>query len=571
MLAPSLFANESDRKQSDPSVTPPLLVSPKAETSQEASETSDLYFIKGRQKALEGKFDEAVVLFEQALGGSSENAFIHHQLAEAYLRLQKEDRAETAAKKAVELDPNNIEYRTTLAAILTSLKRYEEAKIHYGKIQELDGSNEKAVLLLGILEVESGQVDKGLATLSKAIERNNENALAYFYRAKVYLEMDEIKKAKADLDKCLGVRPNFVEAGMALGLLHERLGEVDEAIRVYSRIQGNGRYRKRLAQLYLQRNELEKALTELIEYAKVEPDDYTAKVKIGLIYFELKQYESAAEQFRTILNQEPSADNVRFYLAAVFEETKKYDMATAEFKKVTKESSFFKEAMLHIGFILKDQGKTREGIELGKRLTRESPEVAEFFDLHASFFEARKDYKQALKVIELGLKRHVNDEKLLYFEGALYERLDDKRRGIANMKKILQINPNNANALNFLGYSYAEAGENLEEAEKLILKAVELRPNDGYIIDSLGWVYFKQGKIDLALEHLEKAASIQPEEPIILEHLGDIYLKQKDTSKAMDLYRKAVALSDKKDKEMAKKLQAKIAAIEKEKRLPSGE
>jgi tetratricopeptide (TPR) repeat protein len=543
------------------------------EDKKEAEEdASVLAYIKGKEKILDGNYEEAVPLLEQALKSDPESATINHELSEAYLRISNFDRAEVLARKAVEKEPKNSEFIITLGGIYASEKKYPEAKEQYTKLMELEPTNQRVPLLLGILEAESGQMEKGIQILSKTIDANPDNYMAFFYRAKVYLEMEQVEKAKSDLDKCLTLRNNFVEAGTALGMLYERLGQVDDAIAAYIRIQGNGRYKKRLAQLYLAKNEFEKALDEFIEYEKLEPDDYTVKVKIGLIYFEIKKYDLAIQRFRAILKEQPEAGNVRFYLGVVLEEMKKTDDAVAAYKKVPADSSFYKEAMLHVGFIYKDEEKLKEGTDFSRRLLVNHSDIVEFYDMYASFYEAQKDFKKALGVIADGLKRYPKDEKLLYFQGALYDRLGDREHSVANMKKILEGDPNNAHALNFLGYTYAEAGENLEEAEGFIQKALILRPNDGYIEDSLGWVYFKRGKLDLAISQLEKASTTQADEPIIYEHLGDVYHQKKDLQKALEMYKKAEDLSSKKkDKDTVKKLEAKIASLEKEKRIPSSD
>jgi tetratricopeptide (TPR) repeat protein len=525
------------------------------------NEDSGLAFVKGREKVLEGKFEEAVPFLEQALKEDPASAYVAHELSEVHFRLNNLDRAETLAQQAVDKEPGNLEFRTTLGGIYAANRKYPEAKEQYGKILELDPNNQKAPLLMGILEAESGSLEKGIEVLSKAIDRNSDNVMALFYRAKIYLEMDDMKKARADLDRCLTARPNFIEAGTALGMLHEKLGEVDKAIDAYARIQGVGAFKKRLAQLYLQKNEFEKALQELLEYEKAEPDDYTARVKIALIYYELKKFETAQKIFQAIIKEQPEADNVRFYLGAVYEEQKKYDAAMLEFKKMTADSTFYKEAMVHIGFLYKEQNRLKEGAEFSKKLLVKNPDVMEFYDMYASFFEAQKDYKKALGVIADGLKKFPGDEKLLYFEGALYDKTGDRDHGIQDMKKILDANPNNAHALNFLGYTYADGGEHLDEAEKLINKALTLRPNDGYIEDSLGWLYFKKGKVDDAVSTLQKAAAIQPEEPIILEHLGDVYNQKKDYGKAAETYRKAISLTQKKDRDSVKKIEDKITNL----------
>ncbi len=522
---------------------------------------ANLLFMKGRQLVLEGEYEKAIPLLEKAIVGDPENAFINHQLSELYLRTGKLERAEVLARKALEKDSANVEYLATLGGILAANRKFDEAKEQYAKINSLDPGNQKAGLLIGILEAEAGNLDAGAKTLTKAIEESEENFMAYFYRAKIYLEMEEIEKAKADLAKCQSLRPGFVEAGTALGLLYEKLGESDQAIKAYSQIRGNGRFRKRLAQLYLQNNQFDKALSELLEYEQIESDDYTTKVKIGLLFFELKKFDDAKERFLTILKEQPEADNVRFYLGAVYEEVKDWTAALKNFRKVTKDSSFYKEAMLHIGFIHRQRMKYDEGIAFTKQIIKASPEIPEFYDMQASFHESKRDYKEAMAVLGEGLKKFPADEKLTYFQGAIYERLGDRAKAINSMKGILEKNPQNAHALNFLGYTYTESGQNLEEAEGYIRKALELRPEDGFIEDSLGWVLFKQGKVEQALERLERAMKLQPEESVIYEHLGDIYFDQKAFTKAAVAYQKAYQLIASRDKDQAKKIQEKLGKI----------
>jgi tetratricopeptide (TPR) repeat protein len=531
--------------------------------------TSDMYYIKGRQRVLDGRYEEALPLLEKALKADPDNHYINYQMSEVYLRLGNYERAEGLARKALEKEPKNLEYLATLGGILASLKKYPEAKDYYQKILDLEPTNQKVALLLGLLEAESGNMEQGIKTLSRAVDENSENYMALFYRAKIYIEMEQVDKAKKDLERVLTLRPTLVEAGTALGLIHERLNENDEAIKTYERIEGSGRFKKRLAQLYLGKNELEKALSQLLDYEKEEPDDYTARVKIGLIYFEQKEWEKARTTFIGILKEQTDADNVRFYLGAVYEELKQKDKAIAEFRKVSKDSTFYKEAMIHVGFIYKELGRLKEGLKFAQGLAIKNPDVVEFIDLHASYYELQKDFRKAITIVQDGLKKHQSDERLLYFEGALFDKMGERRKGIDSMKKILVLNPNNAHALNFLGYVYSEMEENLDEAEAYVTKALQLKPDDGYIEDSLGWILFKKGKTDDAIARLEKAHKMQPEEAIILEHLGDAYSKKGDTDKATDMYKKAVALVHKKDKVMSKKIENKIAIIDKEKRNPS--
>jgi tetratricopeptide (TPR) repeat protein len=131
------------------------------------------------------------------------------------------------------------------------------------------------------------------------------------------------------------------------------------------------------------------------------------------------------------------------------------------------------------------------------------------------------------------------------------------------MKEVLRLNPNHADALNYLGYSYSERGIHLDEALKLIEKAMTLKPNMGYITDSLGWVYYKLGDYERAVTELEKANQLTPDDSTISEHLADGYLKLNRIEKATEFYEKALKLEPKPDQK--ERLEKKIKEL-KEKR-----
>jgi len=150
------------------------------------------------------------------------------------------------------------------------------------------------------------------------------------------------------------------------------------------------------------------------------------------------------------------------------------------------------------------------------------------------------DAEDALKEGLLASRRNI---ELHYSLGALYEKTGRYREAIAEMEKVLKIDPDNAEALNFIGYTYADRGINLEQAEQMIKKALTLKPGSGYIVDSLGWVYFRQERINEAISSLQEAAAALPEDAAIAEHLGDAYAKAGQRDKALDVYRKALKLN----------------------------
>ena len=132
----------------------------------------------------------------------------------------------------------------------------------------------------------------------------------------------------------------------------------------------------------------------------------------------------------------------------------------------------------------------------------------------------------------------------LYFNlGVLFEKTNRFAESVTAMKKVLEIDPDHPEALNFIGYMYADRGLNLDEAERLIRKAILLKPGNGYMLDSLGWVLFRKNRLDESIRYLKEASGLLPEDPTILEHLGDVYLQSGATREAVETFRKALQLN----------------------------
>jgi Flp pilus assembly protein TadD len=135
---------------------------------------------------------------------------------------------------------------------------------------------------------------------------------------------------------------------------------------------------------------------------------------------------------------------------------------------------------------------------------------------------------------------------------------------VSQLKEVLRLQPDHADALNYLGYSYADRGIRLQEALQLVQKALTLKPNMGYITDSLGWIYFKLGEYEKAVAELEKANQLTPDDPTITEHLGDGYQKLNRKDKARELYEKALTLDPKGDQ--LERLKKKLKELENKKK-----
>lgn len=182
------------------------------------------------------------------------------------------------------------------------------------------------------------------------------------------------------------------------------------------------------------------------------------------------------------------------------------------------------------------------------------PKRIELYLALSSLYEQEANLAGGKKILEEGLEMDPDHAELHFRLGALLDKMGQKKQSIQQLKTAIKKDPFHVQALNYLGYTYAEKGINLDEAEDLIRRALKFRPNDGFILDSLGWVYFKKKKYDEALIELEKAWKLAPNDPVIGEHLADTYAKKILWDKALKTYRRVLELNPKDKENILKKM-----------------
>jgi tetratricopeptide (TPR) repeat protein len=171
----------------------------------------------------------------------------------------------------------------------------------------------------------------------------------------------------------------------------------------------------------------------------------------------------------------------------------------------------------------------------------------EIFSQLGNIYIQAKDYKKAGEVLKRGLELFKDNDDLYFTAAVLDEKTDHFDNMVASLKKAIEINPKHADALNYLGFSYADKGIHLQEALSLIQKALDLKPDSGYIIDSLGWVYFKLGKQKEALKYLRKALESVKDDPVLYEHLGDVHEAMGNYRDALDAWTNSIKFHEKEE------------------------
>lgn len=542
---------------------------------------ADYHFAMGEAYSLEGNSEKAVEAFKTTLIYDQETTTVHMRLAAEYLKQGLLNEALVQAQQAVKKDPKHVDAHLLVGGLYSSMKAYAKAHDAYAKVMQLDPKNLDAPLYIGALYSEQKKSDKAVQYFEMLAKNSDYNSpqLAHYYIGRVRLDQGSKfdKEAIAAFQKAIDIKPDFVDAVISLGVVYNRQGQEDKALNLYVKYQKehtpNSKVADILAQLYIEKNNYAKAFEQL-EVVEADTDDrLNVRMKMALILIEQKHYDMAAQKLEEILLDAPDSDKVRFYLAAVYEESEQFEKARKSYVLIPPASAYYGEAVVHAAYILKNQGRLNEALEITRAGLKHRQDQPQVYAIYASLLDEKGDLKEALKVLEEGSAKFEKNTQLKFYYGTLQDRVGDKEKVIKAMEEVLAIEPNHVQGLNYLAYTWAEMDNKLADAEALARKAVELEPKDGYVLDTLGWILYKQHKNKEAIQFLEAAHMYQSGVSIIAEHLGDAYYKQAMIKKAKSMYIKAIALES--DKKKIQEITQKLTALENQQlitpRLPASE
>ena len=232
----------------------------------------------------------------------------------------------------------------------------------------------------------------------------------------------------------------------------------------------------------------------------------------------------------------PDSDQVLVQLAGVAEQQQDAEGAIELYRRIPDTSPLRRVSQLQLGLNLADLDRRDEAIRQLQTLVDENPEDMRGYLALGGVYASKEDYAGAAKVYDKAVERLearkfsmpgdprlVANWNIYYQRGIAYERLKQWPKAEPNFRKALELFPNQPQVMNYLGYSWIDMNMNLEEGMELIRKAVELRPSDGYIVDSLGWAHYRLGEYEEAVRELERAVSLKPDDPVLNDHLGDAY------------------------------------------------
>jgi tetratricopeptide (TPR) repeat protein len=390
--------------------------------------------------------------------------------------------------------------------------------------------------------------------------------------------------------KALAYVPEDPEALAALGRIAEKRRDPDAALAYYERSLRSdpeeGSVLFALGRLHLHRvgnradaaAEVASAKACFNSLVAVAGDEAPARAEVALAYLQAHMESDAYAQLDAAVAADPDNARWRYYRAMVELQLRRYDQASDDFRSIPVGDENYIDAQAKLGLALYKQrriaaalaslrdalanapnsqdlklmlaeveraaGNADEAVALLEPATKAggNPDLVEAL---ADAYEGAGRLGDAIALLQHALQLRPREVRLRFLLGAKLSRQGDFEAAVATMKELLRADPRNAEALNFIGYEYAERGIRLPEAERLVAQALQLQPNNGLIADSLGWVYFKEGKLRLAIDTLRRAARSAPEEPVILEHLGDVEADAGDPVLAAQSYSQALKLLEK--------------------------
>ncbi len=508
------------------------------------------FFLKGNDASVRGDYVTAVTYFKAASELQPTDHFLKKKLAFEMIRTGELKEAETFLESAFMSSGSEDEMMgLVLANIYTTLEKNKEAKQIYQRLLAVHPESEEACLYLAKIYIADKLFKEVHTLLNTCQKKSPENAVFTYFRGRVDFDRGIKAQAKVFYQKALAIDPTYSQAVLAIGALYEEKEDFKSAMNLYKKFvdqEDNSTNAKVLARLVTIMFTLEKN-TEVLPYAvtlsNLDGNDLNLKVRMGLLYSDMEKYEEASKLFKEVLEVVPESDKVLYYLGALLQQTGKMDEAITYFKRIPNDSPLFGDAGLQAGQLLAARAREdfttgkKEGSVLFEKFIEERvaalPEVQiELKMLQASFYEDTNQFPRAIDILS-NLKTHKNyTENHNYYLASIYEKngQSDEARGL--VQSIIEKDPNNAHALNFLGYSYLEKNEKLPMAFEYISKAVSLRPKDGYIRDSLAWYYYQTGKYQEALVEAKKALSLVKDDATITKHLGMIYQRLRYYDKA---------------------------------------
>ncbi len=531
-----------------------------AVAEQQAKPANAYYhYLAAQLRQSEGAKDKALQELATAYRIDSQTPMLGRELAVMLVQSDDNARALQVVEKTLDAHPDDVSTLVIYGRIQQENKNMPAAVAAFEKVLALNPDRQDIYLHLGGIYLESNDTAEAKAVFQRLVDRFPDAYAGYFYLGRLAVAEKDDATAEHLFAKTLAIKEDLDEPRFELADLYARQGRTAKAVEQFKALllnnENNIRAALGLGIVYHESGETLKSQALLEDIGRRFGNDSRLPRTIAGLYVDRKEFDGARIVLEGVMRVQPVSPEIRYLAGLTYEGLDDWEKAIANLGQIPQSSRLYRDAAVHIAFIYQEKNRFDDAIDHLKGVLPHVDDNAELYYYLGSLSEEKGVYNDAVQWLKQGLEKSPNDVKMHFRLGVVYDKQGDKDASIDQMRKTIALDADHASALNYLGYTYADLGINLDEAEAMIRRALAIKPGDGYITDSLGWVYFKKGQIDEALEWLKKAVALAPDDPVIVEHLGDAYHRAGDIEKAMEQYRKALEIKTQDRDPLIEKLQ----------------
>lgn len=490
-----------------------------------------------------GDLGTAAAAYRQALRVNPGSALLNTQLSHACYRLGDAKSAVLFGRRAVSLEPDNADYRLVLGNAYMLAKDLKSAVVQYRQVYRLRPADNVLHTLAGLYEA-VGLPDSAVAVYQRRLVEGDDPGLrlqlgAILARSRRWEQALEQYHLAASADSA-NPRTQAAMAG-----LHQMLGRSDSAIYYFERAEGldpsNVQLKSHILSLLIGNKDYQAAALQAQDILALDPANRSARHQLARIYYNLGDRDRAETQYLALADRDSADTEALYALARLRLDRKDFTGARGYIERTLSFLPGFNEGWNLLGLCLLALDHPDSGLAAFAKSRRLGNKADPEYQA-AVAYSALERYREALPYYQKLFPKKRGDAPFLFGYASALERSGEYEEAVGIFRRLLKIDPRHASALNYLGYMFAERGMNLDEAEKLVARALAIEPDNPYYIDSMGWVYFMSGRLEKAVVELERAVSLMPDDSTLRDHLGDAYRAQGQYGKALEQWLKALEL-----------------------------
>ncbi len=464
----------------------------------------------------------------------------------AYIALYGKNYEETlnALDRWRELEPDAIDLSRMYAVTYLKLEQPEKA-VPYIEDLLSDYHEAPADEAMAVKELLSKEASTEVAyvVLQKLNEKNNDNKHLLVLQSRYAAQLEQYDEALALLDQVLEMDPSLHEVLIIKARILSAQGKNDEATllikQVVDELPDNNVLRLQYARMLVEQGKMEEATTQYVILQENLPDDGEISLSLALLYIETKQLDQSVGVLNHLIEIDKKVPVANYYLGRIAQNQGDEKQAISYYLGV-KTGEYAYDAQLRIGILLAVLGKPDDGLAKLEALAEEQTSWAlrvKSYLAQGEILRVEKRFEEGVEMYSRALQQKRDDTTLLYARGLMAEKVDRLDMTEADLLKVISKEPDNADALNALGYTLADRTSRYKEAQEYIKRAATLVPDDPAILDSLGWVSYRLGEMDEALKWLAKAFE-KLEDAEIAAHYGEVLWHSNQKDRAREVWNK---------------------------------